>query len=221
MQYIKNTRALLLAALGTLAASVLPSPAQDLSVPVCNVVVYDEQSELEDAAIALELARSSFGTYEKIFEMIRKLWEAGTVPSMDYIKAKYDRDAARLTLEKANLILERQSSLVEQYRLICGGKESGSGNQERVNAIRKTYVRYRQTDCDSSAKGIEVAATNLEFNREYLKKILKLRQENTATQVQVVLAELDVEREEKSLGDAKHRTETCRADLIGLQNTGK
>ena len=75
--------------------------------------------------------------------MIRKLWEAGTVPSMDYIKAKYDRDAARLTLEKANLIQERQAFLVEQYRLICDGKESGN-MQERLQGIKKAYIRYRQ-----------------------------------------------------------------------------
>lgn len=221
MKYIKNTGTLLLALVGILAASFLPAHAQDLAAPVCNVVVYDEQSELDDARIALELARSGFRTYEKIFEMIRRLWEAGTVPSMDYVKARYDRDAARLGLEKANLILERQAALVEQYRLICGVKDSDAGIQDRANATRKAYVRYRQTDCDSLAKGIEVAATNLEFNREYLKKILQLRQENNATQVQVILAELDVEREEKSLADAKHRTETCRANLVGLESTGK
>ena len=221
MQYIKNTREFLLVVLGIFMASVLPASAQDLAVPVCNVVVYDEQSELEEARIELELARSSFRTYEKIFEMIRQLWEAGTVPSMDYIKAKYDRDAAKLSLEKADLVLERQSSMVEQYRLICGAKVSGNAIQDRAQAIRKAYVRYRQTDCDSLAKGIEVAATNLEYNREYLKKILQLRQESNATQVQVILAEHDVEREEKSLEDAKRRTGICRADLAGIENAGK
>ena len=221
MQYIKLTGLLLLIVFEILATSVLSAHAQDLAVPACNVVVYDEQSELEDARTQLELARASFRTYEKIFEMIQKLWEAGTVPSMDYIKAKYDRDAARLMLEKANLSLERQAFLVEQYRLICGAEESGGGSQKRAQAIRKAYVRYRQTDCDSLAKGIEVAATNLEFNREYLRKILQLRQENNATQVQVILAEHDVAREEKTLEDAKRRTGICRADLVVMESAGR
>jgi hypothetical protein len=78
MQYIKNTSALLLAVPGTLAAGILPSHAQDLSVPVRNVVVYDEPSKLEDTRITLELVPSSFGTYERIFEMIQKPGAAGT-----------------------------------------------------------------------------------------------------------------------------------------------
>jgi hypothetical protein len=34
---------------------------------------------------------------------------------------------------------------------------------------------------------------------------------------QVILAELDVELEEKSLADAKRRTATCRSELPGLE----
>ena len=136
---------------------------------------------------------------------------------MDYMKAKYDRDAAKLTLEKNDLILERQGALVEQYRLICNGTMAGSGNQDRAIAIRKAFLHYSRADCDALAKGIEIAANNLEYNRQYLQKIVKLRQEKFANNTQIVLAELDVEREEKSLADAKRRNETCRAELADLE----
>jgi hypothetical protein len=149
--------------------------------------------------------------------MIKGLWDAKTIPEMDYLKAKYDRDGAKLTLEKNDLILERQDALVEQYRLICKGAMAGSGNQDRKSAIRKAFLHYSRADCDSLAKGIEIAANNLEYNRQYLKKIVKLRQEKFANNTQIVMAELDVEREEKSLADAKRRNETCRAELSSLE----
>jgi hypothetical protein len=201
-----------------LVASASPANAQDLSAPVCEVAIYEETAELADARNAADLNKSTFMTYEKIFDMIKGLREAKTIPEMDYIKAKYDRDAAKLTLEKADLILERQASLVEQYRLICS-QSGGKGMQDRANAIRKAYQQYRRADCDSLAKGIEIATTNLEYNREYLKKIAKLREEKFATNTQVILAELDVEREEKNLADSRSRTAICRSDLAGMENT--
>ena len=178
---------------GAIATSIT---AQDYPASVCRVVIYDELTELEDARLAVDLAKSNFAAYEKILKMIEGLWEAQTIPRMDYIKAKYDRDAAQLELEKADLILERQEALT----------------------IRKAYLNYRRADCDSQAKAIEVATTNLEYNREYLKQILKLRQENFATNTQVILAELDVELEEKSLANAKRRTAVCRAELPDLES---
>lgn len=197
---------------------VLPVAAQDYPAPVCEVVIYDELTELEDARITVDLARSNFAAYKRILKMIEGLWEARTIPRMDYIKAKYDRDAAQLELERADLILDRQAALLEQYRLICDEAGSGEEMQERERAIRKTYLKYRRADCDSQAKAIEVATTNLEYNREYLKKILELREEDFATHTQVILAELDVELEEKSLADAKRRTATCRAELAELES---
>jgi outer membrane protein TolC len=217
MPHSTNQGTFLLAILLALAAIAIPATAQDLPAPFCEVVIHDESAELEDARIAVDLAKSSFAAYEKIFKMIEGLWGAETIPRMDYLKAKYDCDAARLALEGADLILERQAALVEQYRLICNRAESRSGTQERASAIRKAYLRYRRADCGSLAKAIDVAATKLEYNREYLKSILDLRRAKFATNTQVVLAELDVEREEKSLTDAKQRTALCRSELADLE----
>jgi hypothetical protein len=201
-----------------LVAIAIAVAAQDYPAPVCGIVIYDELTELEDARIAVDLARSNFAAYEKILKMIEGLWEAKTIPRMDYLKAKYDRDAAQLELERADLILERQAALLEQYRLICDSTGSEKEIQERKRAIRKAYLDYRRADCDSHAKAVKVATTNLEYNREYLKNILKLRREKFATNTQVILAELDVELEEKSLADAKRRTATCRLEMAELES---
>jgi len=192
--------------------------AQDLASSVCRVAVYDETSELEDSRLAVDQARSRFETFEKIFKMIEGLWEGKTIPRMDYVKAKYDQDAARLQLEKYGLLLERQAALVEQYRLIC--RDAAGGKADLEKAMRESYLKYRRADCEAQAKGIEVAETNLTYNREYLANILKLRSQNFATQTQVVLAELDVELEEKSLSDAKERTSVCRQEIRQMEDKG-
>jgi hypothetical protein len=196
---------------------VMPARAQDVTGPVCDVTIYKELSELADARADVDLARSDFAAYEKIFDMVKGLRDAHTIPEMDYLKARFDRDSAKLTLEKYDLILERQGALVEQYRLICNGTMAGSGSQDRKPAIRKAFLQYGRANCNALAKGIEIAANNLEYNRQYLKKIVKLRQEKFATNTQIIMAELDVEREEKSLADTKQRNEACRAELSTLE----
>jgi hypothetical protein len=194
-----------------LAVSINFAAAQEAPPAVCDLLIHEEQSELETAALSVSLARSNFAAYERIVVMIEGLWEAKAIDRMSYIEARYDRDAARLTLEEADLLLERQSLLVEQLRLLCGA--DGPRGGERDQAIRDAYLRYRKADCDSLAKAIEVAATNLEFNRELLRSVLDLREANVATKADVILAELEVEREEKSLADARRRAQGCRDAL--------
>lgn len=191
--------------------------AQGLPTAACDLMIREEQSEFESAELAVSLARSNFAAYERIMVMIEGLWQAKAINRMTYIEAKYDRDAAKLALEEADLLLQRQSALVEQLRLICGS--GGSEDRRRAGEIRETYLRYRKADCDSLAKAAEVAATNLEFNRELLTSVLNLRENNVATKPDVILAELAVEREEKSLADAKRRADACRAELSELLGT--
>ncbi|MBN2242392.1 MAG: hypothetical protein JW793_06855 [Acidobacteria bacterium] len=213
---LRISKPLLLVSLFVLCISAVSGTSQDLSGPVCEVVIHDENAELEDFRINADLARANFEAYQKIFRMIEGLWKGQAIPRMDYIEAKYDQDAARLELERSGLVLERQTALVEQYRLICNSPDG-----DRDAAIREAYLRYRGADCDAKAKSVDVAATNLEFNREYLKSILDLKKENFATDVQVVLAELNVELEEKRLADARLRTNTCRAELEDLMRPAK
>jgi len=215
MLNIKRTALLLSTAVLALAIIALPAISQDLPASVCEVSIYEENVELEDYRAAVDLAKSNYEAYVRIFKMIEGLWEGKTIPRMDYIEAKYARDAAKLELERVNLVLERQAALVEQFRFVCNMTESDK--EESESAIQREYLKYRRADCGSLAKGIEVAATNLEFNRAYLKSILDLRKEKFATHTQVILAELDVELEEKSLADMKLRTASCRDELAELE----
>lgn len=204
--------------IGFMIAVPFQATAQDLAGSVCRVTIYDETAELEDSRLAVDLAQSRFEAFQKIFKMIEGLWEGKTIPRMDYVKAKYDQDAARVQLEKSRLLLERQAALVQQYRLICRDAEDKKSDLEK--ATWESYLRYRKADCEAQAKGIEVAETNLIYNREYLENILKLRSQNFATQTQVILAELDVDLEEKNLADAKQRTSVCREEIKKMEEKG-
>ena len=202
---------LLLTVAVLLAGSSGWTMAQDLPQPVCDLVIHDELAELGDARIAVALARSDFQAYLQIYEMIEGLWKAEAIGRMTWVKAKHDRDAAAAGLEEADLLLERQTLLVAQYRMIC---DSGvAPSKERSKVIRTAYLRYRKADCDSLSKTIEVAKINLEYQREFRTSILDLLEGNVATKADVILAELEVERQEKIHADAKHRAAACRTEL--------
>ena len=197
------------------SAIAVSAAGQDIAANICAAEIHEESVKLDDYRHDVDLARSNYESYLKIFKMIESLHEGNTIPRMDYVKARFNRDATKLELEKAGLVVERQAALVEQYRLACGMSEAKK--QETGRAIRKVYLEYHRSDCDSLAKGAEVAATNLEYNREYLKSIKDLRKENQATQTQVILAELDVELEEKNLADEERRAASCRVEQEELE----
>jgi hypothetical protein len=183
--------------------------AQPVS-PVCLLALEDEKIELEDARLVVELERANFAAYLKIFEMIDRLWEADAIERMVYVKSKYDRDAAELAFEQADLILARQSALIDAYTLACDAGDSQPDSEERTRKIDEAHRRYLKANCDAQAKAVEVAEVNLAFDKEWLASIRDLREGAVATRTMVILAELDVEREEKRLADAKRRVEACR-----------
>ncbi len=192
-----------------LAAIPVDAPAQPIPLPLCSLVIHEEQLELEEAELALALARTNFAAFEKIFKLIDKLWNSEVIERMVYLKSRYDRDAARLTLDRAGLILERQMVLIEQYRQACETGEPGENRAIGSGSVPSLPAEYRKAHCDSLSKAAEAAAVNLEFNRVLLANVLDLRASQVATQVQVILAELEVELEEKRLEDALRRSESC------------
>ncbi len=196
-----------------LAAIPIDATAQGIPLPLCSLMIHEEQLELEETELALALARTNFAAFEKIFKLIDKLWNSEVIERMVYLESRYDRDAARLTLDRAGLILERQMVLIEQYRQACETGEPEENQAIGSGSAPSFPAEYRKAHCDSLSKAAEAAAVNLEFNRVLLANVLDLRAGQVATQVQVILAELEVELEEKRLEDALRRTESCRRAL--------
>ena len=209
-------RVLVLIAVVSLTAVVsfvglAPSQAEDAVLPVCPLALHEESLELEEAVLQVRLFRSAFAAFEEIYELVAGLWEAEAINRMAYLKAGYDRDAAKLDLERADLQLIRQEALIEQLRLACDDSSRGK-SEDRARELERAYLRYRRADCDQQAKAIEVAETNLEFNRQWLASILDLRGQ-VSTVPDVIRAELKVKLEEQRRDDAIRRTTACRAEL--------
>jgi len=84
-----------------------------------------------------------------LMESERKiLTEIGdAIARMTYLEAKYDRDAARLALERADLVLQRQEALIEQYRIVCEDRADGEAAEEAARRIDRAHGRYRKAHC--------------------------------------------------------------------------
>jgi len=200
-----------------IAAVVAPetTDARDAATSICPLVAHEEAVELQDAQLEVVLARSSFAAFEEIYGLIAGLYKADAIDRMRYRRAKYDRDAAELSLERADLILARQEALIGQLTVLCG-QSDGDADEVRRREIRELYLLYRRADCDQQAKAVEVAETNLIFNRQWLESIIDLR-DQVSTRQDLIMAELDVELEERRRDDAIRRTETCRNELARLE----
>jgi hypothetical protein len=200
-------------AVGISIAAAAPLLAQDLPLPLCRLVLETEQFDLEDDRLALDLARSNFAAFEEIYKLIEGLWRHEAIPRMAHLEAKHDRDAAELDLQRAHLIVERQEAIVEQYLRVCEAWMSGKSWKEDDEAIDDAHTRFRELQCAILAKDAEIAAVNLEFDRELLTSVLDLRAGEVATRQDVILAELDVTLEEQRLETGKRRAAACQAAL--------
>ncbi len=174
---------------------------------VCVALLEDERTQLADYELDVELAQARLAAFEKIYRLIDGLWQHEAIERLIWLEARHDRDSARLELERARLILDRQQSLVERLRLGCAASDG-----DRTQKIREARRRYLQADCDQQAKAVEVAKVHIAFGQEWLGSIRALREGSfgTATAQDVILAELDVELEQRRLADAKANTEACR-----------
>ena len=193
---------------GTPTAAAAGSP-----FPNCNVVLQEERREREDAELELDVARSDVAAFGEIYGLIEGLWKADAIERMTYLRAKYDNDSAKLALEQAELVAARERAEELQYRLICGAPPAPASAAERDRALAKAKQDYGNADCDQHAKAIEVAKVDLEFRRQFLASVLDLRKGDVATRQDVIMAELDVEREQKRLADAERRTAACNREL--------
>jgi hypothetical protein len=206
----------LILGLGVALADQGRTGVRPVAQPVCELMLHEEQLELEEYQLDLVLARSDFAAYEKIFAMVEELWGDGAIERMVYLESRYDRDAARLALARADLVVERQEALIEQYRLACDRPAAPGTAGSGTRASREALRRYRLAHCEALSKAVEETEVKLAFDREMLASVLDLRAGRVATRQAVILAELDVEKGEERLADTKRRVVACRR-LIGAE----
>ena len=209
----RPTAAFVLLAATLLAPSGAVLGADGRYAEICGLVMREEQIEREDLELEVELAREAVEAFGQIFALLDGLWKADAIERMNYLRGKYDYEAAKLGLEQAELVVAREKALERQIRLVCGEESAGASPAGRVRAIEAASLDYLRAECGQRAKAIEVARVNLEFQRQLLESVLDLRRGEVATKQDVIRAELEVAREERRLADAERRTEECRREL--------
>jgi hypothetical protein len=195
----------------------LAGPGPDPTQAVCMLVLHEERINLENAERTVDLARSTFEVRNKIYEMVAELYEGDAIDRMRYLRHKYNRDAAELELGRADIYLQRQRALIEQYGAACDAFAGEGDQRSKAEEIEQAYLRYREADCGIRTQEIEISRVNLEFNNELLASVLDLREAQVATLIEELDARLRVELEQKRLRWAEQRTEACRRELAGLR----
>jgi hypothetical protein len=204
---------MLVSVLTLLVAGGTSARADEPLAALCDLILEEERLELEEFRLELDLARSGLAAYEEVYRLIHELWENDAIERMVYLQARYDRDVARVTLERADSIIVRQVALIDYYRIACGTPGGDPDEDDRAGSLGKIGRRYRHAHCKSLEKAVEAAEIRLAFDRHLLESVHDLRDGRVATRPDVILAELAVEKEEKRLEDAKTRAEACRSEV--------
>ena len=189
-----------LALLAILAAPAAAASGTDL----CRMLEQDATVTHADATLEVGLAREGLASYEEIFTLIEGLFEAEAIDRMSYLRARYDRDSARSSLDAAHAGLERQQALLDYYRATCDGRDG--------EALRAMLDRFDRAECRQQVQRAEAARIDLEFHIEWLASVQELRRSQVAVKQDIILAELDVTRSRLRLSDAESRAEPCSPD---------
>jgi hypothetical protein len=187
-----------------------PSHAEDPQIPVCRLILLEEQTDLEDLELDLDLARSEAVAMEQIFKLVDSLFKKEAIERIVFLRAKHDYDVARLAVDEGRLRVAKQEALVEQYRWVCDAIASGRTSDQGEGDVDAAHERHREAECGLLNVRAETAAVDLEYSLEVLASVMDLRKHDVATRQDVILAEMNVEMAEKRLKETGQRAKRCR-----------
>jgi hypothetical protein len=187
---------------------------------VCALVLHQEREERDDITLELDLARSQADAAQQVFVLLDGLWQNDALERMHWLRGKHHRDMTRLGVDLAQRLLEEQEAVVRQYDGLCAALLSGEDATEDRGAAEDIYARYRRADCEARAIEVELAKVDLEFHLEYLASVRDLRENDVATQPDVIFAERDVEMIRKRVARTEQRARRCREELGPENETG-
>jgi len=203
--------------LGALTLGTSPILADETFLPGCRAVLHEEGVRRENRALDVGLAETRSAAAAEIYGLVAKLWEQENIERIIYLRAKRNRDLARLEVERAAKLLDRQTTYVEQLRLQCDLLTDRGTKKDRQEDAEAIHLRYREADCDAHAASKAMAEVDLAYGREVLANVLDLRENKVATRQDVIIAERDVELSRKRLEDATRRVAACREELEKLR----
>jgi hypothetical protein len=176
---------LILATLGSSAAL-----AENATNPLCTLVQREERLHLEAYELESGRADTRLAAEEQIFTLVDALWKDGLIERITHLKAKHDRDVARIDVDRRQLLLKRQQAVIEIYENYCSTSVDGKTRAARLEKANKDFA---QADCHRIGKDLAIAEADLAFDTEWLTSVVDLRENGVATAQDVIYAERDVE----------------------------
>ena len=126
-----------------LMLSVVPCTAGPGDDAVCTALLEDERTQMADYDLDVELGQLRLAAFEKIYELVDGLRKHEAIEQMAWLKARHDRDAARLELDLTPFI-----PIAGQYRVrvvpTAGRVEVGdevllqAGQESTPGTLRRT-----------------------------------------------------------------------------------
>ena len=187
---------------------------------ICRFVLAEEQIERDDLELQFDLARSEFAAAEEIFALVDSLWKNDAIERILYLRAKHDRDATRIDVERLRFLVERQDAVIEHYRQLCAVLVQGDDSAERARSLESAYRRYRGAHCTVMRQEVALAEVDQVYLKEVLESVRDLRRGGVATRQAIVRAERNVEMAQKRLKQGSERLERCRAEIAARGGSG-
>ena len=195
-----------------LIAAIVPAPSSAEIPRFCPVLMDEERLERADRRIDVEVAEAALVAFRRILKMTEELRQLDAIDELTYLEAKYDFDAAVIAVERAKVKLARQDALLTVYGETCGEKIS------REQAARAALA-HRKANCEQQDLLMQQENINVTFQIALLESVKELHG-ITATDSDLILAELAVEQEELRRADAERRTAACRDAVSSSEKSG-
>jgi hypothetical protein len=182
--------------------------------PVCPLVKYERQRDLDDSETELELVKNEDLARNKVFNMIEKLWAVRSIEREVYLDHKRLRDRTRVRIARLNTQISQLKIVVEQYVLTCDQVRGNPAEHlpERVNELQS---EYRRLDCELLAKDSEIADIDYEFDQQILEATRTLVEGNIKSKHELVIDEYDLSQSRARSESYRRRTTICKEKLAG------
>lgn len=191
------------------AFGVTWGPADEAVRPICPLALHQARTDLDEVRLEVVVAGTKLRAAERILVLLDDLWKEEAVQRIVYLAGKHDRDAARLDLERREFLVTRQQAHLDQIDALCESLKTGSAPKEARSNVQQSHRRYRRADCDAISRSLAIAEVDLEYDREVLASVRDLRENQVATEQEVILAERNLEMTGQRLEDARKRLSRC------------
>ncbi len=194
-----------------LAVLLLPGPAaaQEGFEGLCTMLLDQARVELEDLELAVQVHREEALLAEEVSEMADRLWQDGVLALVAPLGAQYRRDSARVVLELAERMVDRQRAVLDQHELACWDSATREVPAE-LGTIDQARQRYLDADCAVRELEVALGGMDLEYQDEAMSRSRSLIQNDIVPRQQILFTERDVNVARYRLQVARQRAARCQ-----------